>query len=97
MSQRETQVRRDARALEFVRKLAGLTKTERKERAERDKQRYHPANPKDYGSTVGMPIDNSKGKVIGYACVGCWWCCPDEARTHEPEARAILRAAGEDY
>ena len=90
-------VRRDTRAVEFVRKLAGLTKTERAIRKVNDKARYHPPDPADYGSTVGMPVEDDSGRVVGYACVGCWYCSPDVPSTTTREAQAILREAGEDY
>ena len=41
-------------------------------RAERDRRRFHPENPADYGSTVGIPDED--GNLY---CVGCYWCCPE--------------------
>ena len=37
--------------------------------AAQDRALYHPDNPKDYGSTVGI-MDND-GNTF---CVGCYWC-----------------------
>lgn len=79
-------------AIEFVRKVAGLTKTERRERSEQDKARYHPTDPKDYGSSIG--IEDKDGNRY---CVGCWHCEPEGATRWTLEAREILREAGEDY
>jgi hypothetical protein len=46
------------------------------ERALRDKERYHPADPSKYASSVGMPYEGPDGEWL-YACVGCWWCEPE--------------------
>jgi hypothetical protein len=55
-----------------------VQETERAERAARDKARYHPFDPKDYGSPVGMPDVDAHGDMV-FVCVGCWYCCPEEA------------------
>jgi hypothetical protein len=42
-----------------------------------DRALYHPDNPRDYGSTIGMPDGNG-----GMVCVGCWWCEGDRTAAH---------------
>jgi hypothetical protein len=46
------------------------------ERALRDKERYHRADPMKYASSIGMPYQDANGDWL-YACVGCWWCEPE--------------------
>lgn len=55
--------------------LREQTRAATEERAARDKARYHPSNPADYGSPIGMPYWD--GRRWLNACVGCWYCAPD--------------------
>lgn len=83
--------------LDALLKIAGPTATDLRNRARQDKERYHPANPADYGSSIGMPIEDRRGRVVGYACVGCWWCEEWRPGADTLRMRNILRAAGLDY
>lgn len=47
------------------------------ERQRRDRDRYHPSDPADYGSVVGVPYLGEDGSMF-FACVGCFYCMPDE-------------------
>lgn len=43
-------------------------------RALADRDHYHPDNPADYPSPIGM-VYECGGRTY-FVCVGCWWCCP---------------------
>lgn len=48
------------------------------EQQQRDRDRYHPADPADYGSAIGIPYEDDNGRVC-FACVGCSYCMGDES------------------
>jgi hypothetical protein len=49
-----------------------------------DRQSYHPDNPADYRSVVGI-----EGPDGNFYCVGCFWCDPPQSL--EDQRRAARR------
>jgi hypothetical protein len=48
------------------------------DRARRDKAAYHPDDPHDYASVVGVPYEDEETGEVLFACAGCYFCCGED-------------------